>query len=136
MHSESGIRQKDPSTVAASKLIEDLIDFSKRKNKNSKYYLGGIIVLVDGEHSEEEIRGDRLVWELLDGQQRITSLTIIFNEIYRRLSGYEKLDPTLDEILYGWIEYDEERFGVDKEWTACLHPRRGEDRQYSECPPP
>ena len=122
--------EEDPSKVAASKLIEDLIDFATRESTTENYFLGGIIVLVEEAESDDDLLREDIEWALLDGQQRITSLTIIFNEIYRRLSRLENPPvEILEEILYSWIEFDDERYGVGDGWDACLYPRREDDRK-------
>ena len=117
----------DAKHAAASKLIEYIILFYENP-PTENYFLGGIIVLVENVEKEEDLLDKNNIWELLDGQQRVTSLTIIFNEIHRRLYSENPDSIEAEEILYEWIEYDDTRFPVDGKWTACLEPRRDDDR--------
>lgn len=66
----------------AGELLEDLLDFFETENEES-YFLGSI-VLIKSEGSPRS--------EVIDGQQRLTSLTILFSALTCMLSDDERAD--------------------------------------------
>lgn len=61
-----------------TELIEDLVEFNK--SSDPFYLLGDIIVAPSG--------NEHFKYELIDGQQRSTSMMIIFSVAYRKLDGW------------------------------------------------
>jgi len=61
---------KQPEVV---QLIQDIYDFSKSKNsKSENYYIGTLVVY-------EREKNGKIVFETIDGQQRLTTLNILFS---------------------------------------------------------
>jgi uncharacterized protein with ParB-like and HNH nuclease domain len=61
----------------ASELFDDLYDFYVRE-KEDTYFLGSIVLIKEEEKSYSEV---------IDGQQRLTPLTILLSSITSNLSG-------------------------------------------------
>ena len=125
--------EKDASSVAVSALYEDLLTYHKSvlDGADYGYYLGSLIILVE----QGKTDCDASEWQLLDGQQRVTTLSLLFNEIYKRLQLYDEDNiPGLVEILKvitsQWINLDTECFdSPEDKWTWALYPRRETDRE-------
>jgi hypothetical protein len=120
--------------ASADQLIRDLIVFHS-KNKVGNYYLGNFIIVVENPDKLTELYNkegtEDFVWSLLDGQQRLTSLTMIFNSIYIILN--ESSDPRAphicNDIKSRFIFADESRFDTS-EWGAAIFPRREETQEF------
>jgi hypothetical protein len=70
-------------------LVDDLLDFF---DDNSKpYYLLGDVIVVETRRSEYDL-------EIIDGQQRITTLMILFSVLYRRLAAADWDQDDLADI--------------------------------------
>ncbi len=81
------------ATASALQLWDDLVQFYKN-GKTEHYYMGNLIAWVEFEEdSEEGTRSDLFhknhIWQLLDGQQRITSLTVLLNAILLELGNFD-----------------------------------------------
>jgi len=123
-----GNTSKDPTSSQSTKLLEDLENFHKLRKENyvGKYFLGNIIAVVD-EHND--LYSEENEWSLLDGQQRITSLSLMMQSIHYRLDmintmAAKELQNDLDK---SWLKLDTTHF------TDELHPypikhRRLEDQ--------
>lgn len=82
-----------------TQLIQDIVDYIvKSKNNNSesepRYYIGSLIAY------ERKLEGS-VIYETIDGQQRLTTLTILLNVIKKEyttidLSWYKKLNLSFD----------------------------------------
>ena len=80
-----------------TQLIQDIVDYilkSKESEKETKYYIGSLIVY-------ERKLEDGVIYETIDGQQRLTTLTILLNVIKKEystidLSWYKKLNLSFD----------------------------------------
>ena len=72
-----GDTAKNPTTSQSTKLTEDLENFVElfREGRSRSYFLGNIIAVAE---SERPMESEETVWDLLDGQQRITSLSLLF----------------------------------------------------------
>jgi hypothetical protein len=71
-----------------TQLIQDIFDYSDSDKRSSKYYIGTLVVFE--RHLENEI-----VYETIDGQQRLTTLNILLCALHR----------VFDNRLKGRIEY-------------------------------
>lgn len=76
-----------------TQLIQDIVDFFV-KSQTPKYYIGTLIAY------ERKLEG-RITYEIIDGQQRLTTLTILLNVIKKEyptinLSWYKKLNLSFD----------------------------------------
>lgn len=80
-----------------TQLIQDIVDYilkSKVSENNPKYYIGSLIAY------ERKLEGG-VIYETIDGQQRLTTLTILLNVIKKEystidLSWYKKLNLSFD----------------------------------------
>lgn len=80
-----------------TQLIQDIVDYilkSKETDNNPKYYIGSLIAY------ERKLEGG-VIYETIDGQQRLTTLTILLNVIKKEystvdLSWYKKLNLSFD----------------------------------------
>ena len=71
-----GNTASNPTGSQSTKLIEDLENFVEdyHLERTKKYFLGNVIAVAD---EGAEIEGDDTEWQLLDGQQRLTSLSLL-----------------------------------------------------------
>lgn len=80
-----------------TQLIQDIVDYiiiNKEKEKKTKYYIGSLITY------ERKLDGS-VIYETIDGQQRLTTLTILLNVIKNEyeaidLSWYRRLNLSFD----------------------------------------
>jgi uncharacterized protein with ParB-like and HNH nuclease domain len=80
-----------------TQLIQDIVDYilkSKVSKKSPRYYIGSLIAY------ERKLEGG-VIYETIDGQQRLTTLTILLNVIKKQystidLSWYKKLNLNFD----------------------------------------
>jgi hypothetical protein len=80
-----------------TQLIQDIVDYilkSKISENTPKYYIGSLIAY------ERKLEGS-VIYETIDGQQRLTTLTILLNVIKKEystidLSWYKKLNLSFD----------------------------------------
>lgn len=69
-------------------LLDDIYDFSSSKNKETSYYLQPLVV--------KPVKGKIDTWEVLDGQQRLTTLLLIL--LYLAKKG--AFDSDFAEMIY------------------------------------
>lgn len=115
----------EAESAGATFLKQDLWSFHTNiENTQRNYFLGSIIV-----KSETGLDDDEAVYELLDGQQRITTLSLLMNELYRKLEQFDDYEDIADEIYYSWLVFDDSIFEPpEPQWAYCLYPRRATDR--------
>jgi len=69
-----------------TQLIQDIVDYIKKDNlsinEKPNYYIGTLIVY-------ERKNGGNTIFETIDGQQRLTTLTIILNLIKKEFSNID-----------------------------------------------
>lgn len=108
-------RNYDWSDKEALQLIEDIADYATSKN-DKKYYIGSVVVFVRIKDGEE-------YYETIDGQQRLTTLTIMMNVL-----------RTIDEAksLVSW--YDRANLSYDHRSEADEAIRLLADGKLSEHP--
>jgi uncharacterized protein with ParB-like and HNH nuclease domain len=61
---------------------------------DAEYFMGSLICVKDGDPT---VPGDELIYEVVDGQQRLTTLSLLMMAIYERLTLLEKTQPFDDE---------------------------------------
>ena len=76
-----------------TQLIQDIVDCKKYRG-SQPYYIGTLIVY-------ERNKNNKTVFEVIDGQQRLTTLTILLsfikaNKKYSELNWYKKLNLDFD----------------------------------------
>lgn len=74
----------------AEELFDDLWTFREQEDKSEEYFLGSI-VLIKGDSSSQA--------DVVDGQQRLTTLTILLAAIRDRLSGHPKWGGAFDKYI-------------------------------------
>lgn len=75
-----------------TQLIQDVIDFIPKKKEGGSYYLGTLIVY-------ERQENNTIVFETIDGQQRMTTLSILTSVIrnkWKRADWFEELNLDFD----------------------------------------
>jgi len=119
----------DPAK-SAQQLWDDLLSFHNNSD-SEHYYLGNMISWVDLNGKSKELDDDSHIWQLLDGQQRLTSLTMIFNAIWAELNaiGSQLSAEICNEIYKTILFVDDDLFSVE-ECRSSLHPRREESRDF------
>lgn len=114
-------------SAGATFLKNDLLSFHRGiEDTDRNYFLGSIIV-----QSSEGFDSEDVVYDLLDGQQRMTTLSLLFNEIYRTLVEHEDWEEwVLEHVAHNWLFFDRDLFDEPEPmWRYCLYPRRTTDRQ-------
>lgn len=74
----------------AEELFDDLWTFRDQEDKSEEYFLGSIVLIKDDASNQAD---------LVDGQQRLTTLTILLAAIRDRLSGHSKWDGAFDNFI-------------------------------------
>jgi hypothetical protein len=115
----------EADSAGATFLKQDLWSFHTNvENTQRNYFLGSIIV-----KSETGLDDEEAIYELLDGQQRITTLSLLMNELYRKLEQFDDYEEIANEIYYSWLVFDDSIFQQPEHgWEYCLYPRRATDR--------
>ena len=109
-----------------TQLIQDIVDYivkSKSNNAQTKprYYIGSLIAY------ERKLEGS-VIYETIDGQQRLTTLTILLNVIKKEypkidLSWYKKLNLSFDsrKVASNTLSYLFNGIGLDnKECNVAI----------------
>lgn len=109
-----------------TQLIQDIVDYivkSKSNNAQTKprYYIGSLIAY------ERKLEGS-VIYETIDGQQRLTTLTILLNVIKKEyskidLSWYKKLNLSFDsrKVASNTLSYLFNGIGLDnKEYNVAI----------------
>lgn len=93
-------------------LLDDLFE-SYKEDKNTGYYIGNIIVHDNG----EKVNGNILKFELVDGQQRITTFALLLLSIYclALKKGYSVTDTTVQCIKGSLWKY------IDRKYSKEYH---------------
>ena len=101
-------------------LLNDIIEAYKSESKNEGYYTGNIIVF----DKNDKINGLITKYDIIDGQQRITSFTLILLALYTKsLSiGVSETDKTLSNIKEALWKY----FKSDRRIKSYRHAEYGE----------
>lgn len=69
------------TTDETSELFDDLYSFYKNENDDEEYFLGSIVLIKDGSKPYSEV---------IDGQQRLTTLTILLATLASKLTGDDR----------------------------------------------
>ena len=101
-----------------SQLIQDIFDFADSENRVSNYYIGTLVVFE--RHLDNEI-----VYETIDGQQRLTTLNILLCVLHRAFGSKIK-----DKISYTQnLKFDSRKKSTE---TLEVISRPGADLQYMQ----
>ncbi|KAE8437990.1 DUF262 domain-containing protein [Vreelandella piezotolerans] len=74
----------------AEELFDDLWTFREQEDKSEEYFLGSIVLI----KSDQSMQAD-----VVDGQQRLTTLTILLAAIRDRLKGHPKWGGAFDKYI-------------------------------------
>ncbi|MBQ0747105.1 MAG: DUF262 domain-containing protein [Marinobacter sp.] len=74
----------------AEELFDDLWTFREQEDKSEEYFLGSIVLIKDDSSSQADV---------VDGQQRLTTLTILLAAIRDRLLGHPKWGGAFDKYI-------------------------------------
>lgn len=83
-----------------NQLIQDIIDYCLQHNANN-YYLGTLVIY-------ERAEGNKVVYETIDGQQRLTTLSILVSSIKNR---YKEIDFNWFDKLN--LEFDSRKISTE-----------------------
>ena len=73
-----------------NQLIQDVFDFAFDEKKNSKnYYIGTLVV-------NKRLNGNEVVYETIDGQQRLTTLNLVLAALHQT---FHKIEEKIDYKL-------------------------------------
>jgi len=74
------------------KLWDDLISFyNRQKSEKEQYFLGPIVT-----YPSEEQKGYKKVKDVIDGQQRLTTLLLLIKSFHKRANTFRRLERCLD----------------------------------------
>ena len=92
-------------------LLEDIIEAYKSDNKNEGYYTGNIIVY----DKDDKINGLIAKYDIIDGQQRITTFSLILLALYTHAVsiGVDANDKTLGNIKAALWKYVDRKYQRD-----------------------
>lgn len=111
------------------KLIKDIYDMLQQRDGNyfQTYFIGGIVLCKDSMLGEER---SKISYEVIDGQQRLTSISLILAVLYQQLSFSGRIYGTKEKFViplikrvYQLIKYErmdnatyevKERFKVER----------------------
>lgn len=98
-------------------LLEDLY-CAFTEDRNEGYYIGNIIV----HDKNDKVNGNILKFELVDGQQRITTFALILLALYclSLKKGFDFTDTTIQNIKASLWKYINRQY-VDEYHTVCLN---------------
>ena len=121
----------NPTSSQSTKLVEDLVDFCEQKENGQldKYFLGNLIVVVE---KDSQLDSLEVSWQLLDGQQRMTSLSLLMKAFDYQLDTINsnlarQLQADLDQT---YLLLDQERFDDDLHPYPIKHRREDDMYQY------
>jgi len=119
----------NPQSSQSSKLFEDFENFMRLRNTNQvdKYFLGNLIVVVD---EGMDLNNPDVEWQLLDGQQRITSIALMMKAFYYQLDTMNNMlaRGLQKELNNACLKLDQERF-IDELHPYPIRHRRPRDRE-------
>ncbi len=72
-------RNYDWTTTECKQLLEDIIEVGSKKNSEDTHFIGSIVFIHDGVYTSSDVK--QLV--IIDGQQRLTTMTLLYLALYR-----------------------------------------------------
>lgn len=98
----------------AEELFEDLWTFMEQEDKSEEYFLGSIVLVKDDKTNRADV---------VDGQQRLTTLTILLSAIRDRLQGNGKWGAAFDKYI---MEPGDITLDLEEKPRLCLRSRDSE----------
>ena len=108
-----------------------LTDANKDSTDTSAYTFLGTIILVNQHHENVELHFDGTSLEVIDGQQRLTTLTLVacaLCEVLRRKYDEVKLESISKNILE-WLEL-EVKYWLDSMYSCSIGVQKVEHNEY------
>ena len=103
----------------AETLFDDLLDFYKNQPKDDNYFLGSIVLIKEDDENKPYS-------DVIDGQQRLTSLTILLSVIASVINDV-KLRTKVEKYLY---EDGDELIGLAPQPRLFLRPKEKDFFRY------
>lgn len=103
----------------AETLFDDLLDFYKNQPKDDNYFLGSIVLIKEDDENKPYS-------DVIDGQQRLTSLTILLSVIAYVITD-SKLKTKVEKYLY---EDGDELIGLEPQPRLFLRPKEKDFFRY------
>lgn len=72
-------RNYDWTTTECKQLLEDIIEVGSKKSTDDTHFIGSIVFIHDGVYTSSDVK--QLV--IIDGQQRLTTMTLLYLALYR-----------------------------------------------------
>lgn len=72
-------RNYDWTTAECKQLLEDIIEVGNKSNNDDTHFIGSIVFIHDGVYTSSDVK--QLV--IIDGQQRLTTMTLLYLALYR-----------------------------------------------------
>lgn len=72
-------RNYDWTTTECKQLLEDIVEVGSKKNSDDTHFIGSIVFIHDGVYTSSDVK--QLV--IIDGQQRLTTMTLLYLALYR-----------------------------------------------------
>jgi hypothetical protein len=121
----------NPESSQSTRLFKDLQQFAKRYDgdQGAEYFLGNLIVVID---PDSPLDSEGVAWKLLDGQQRLTSLTLLFKAFDYQLDDIDSPEARdLQGILARtWLTLNSNFVDEDHPFPI-KHRRRSDCRNFS-----
>lgn len=86
-------RNYDWTTTECKQLLEDIIEVGNKKNSDDTHFIGSIVFIHDGVYTSSDVK--QLV--IIDGQQRLTTMTLLYLALYR-FALYNDMEEKAAEI--------------------------------------
>ena len=72
-------RNYDWTTAECKQLLEDIIEVGNKTSNDDTHFIGSIVFIHDGVYTSSDVK--QLV--IIDGQQRLTTMTLLYLALYR-----------------------------------------------------
>jgi len=119
-----------PLSSQSTRLFEDFQTFIRQRNNGEieQYFLGNLIVVVE---NGEDLMSSDIQWQLLDGQQRVTSLALMMKAFHYQLDtmNNDLARDLQNQINEAFLVLDQNRC-IDVDHPYPIRHRRRVDRRY------
>jgi uncharacterized protein with ParB-like and HNH nuclease domain len=90
-------RNYDWTTAECKQLLEDIIEVGNKTSNDDTHFIGSIVFIHDGVYTSSDVK--QLV--IIDGQQRLTTMTLLYLALYRfaLANGMEEKAAEINETI-------------------------------------